>query len=154
MLCPVDSSQMLQVVLGSEVLHRCNECSGTFVAGNHFREIRAFSAIEIHRRTRGNNSGIQTDARAELKCPKDGECMCTLSFKGVDIDVCGICHSVWFDRGELEKIVTNVSVRKHNSFASLGNERPWIESRDGFVGDLDGIDLIGEIIEFIGAVCS
>ncbi len=39
-----------------------------------------------------------------MKCPKCGNDLATLSFRGVEVDRCYHCHGTWLDAGELEKL--------------------------------------------------
>ena len=39
-----------------------------------------------------------------MHCPKCGNDLETIAFKGVDIDKCSGCDGVWLDDGELEKL--------------------------------------------------
>lgn len=35
-----------------------------------------------------------------LKCPRDGETMRVLAFRGIELDACPECRSLWFDKDE------------------------------------------------------
>ena len=39
-----------------------------------------------------------------MKCPKCGNDLQTVQYKGIDVDRCFHCHGTWFDEGELEKL--------------------------------------------------
>jgi len=39
-----------------------------------------------------------------MKCPKCGNDLATIKFKGLDIDRCFSCQGTWLDSGELEKL--------------------------------------------------
>ncbi|MFC3178316.1 zf-TFIIB domain-containing protein [Undibacterium amnicola] len=157
MQCPIDSTPLIQDSSGIENLHRCDECKGTFIGGNIFSEIHAFSAMENHKRANGSGSFIQRSDKAELSCPKDGKPMHTVIFKSVEIDVCPTCHSVWFDNGEVEKINAQVAMAKRVNLAKIGEEKPWIGNGvglgGGVVDGLEGIELVGDIVGFIGSMC-
>jgi Zn-finger nucleic acid-binding protein len=155
MQCPIDSSPLIQDSSGIENLHRCDECKGTFIGGNIFSEIRAFSAMENHKRANGSGSFIQRSDKAELSCPKDGKPMHTVIFKSVEIDVCPTCYSVWFDNGELEKINAQVAMAKRANLSKISEEKPWIGNGvgGGVVDGLEGIELVGDIVGFIGSMC-
>jgi Zn-finger nucleic acid-binding protein len=42
---------------------------------------------------------------SELLCPTDGTALRRIERSGVQVDACPTCRGVWFDRGELDKIV-------------------------------------------------
>lgn len=155
MQCPIDNSPLTRDSFGVESLHRCDECKGTFIGGNIFSEIRAFSAMEKHKRANASYPFIQRSDKAELNCPTDGKLMYTVIYKNVEIDVCAHCHGVWFDSDELEKIHAQVAIAKRVNLSKIGEEKPWIgnDVGGGVIGELEGIELVGDIVGFIGAMC-
>lgn len=42
---------------------------------------------------------------AGIRCPRDGAELSERIFDGVCVDVCGTCHGVWLDPGELEQLL-------------------------------------------------
>lgn len=153
MHCPCDNSLLKQGSLGIENLLRCNLCSGTFIEGNVFSEIRAFSAMETHKRTNGSKPFIRRNDKEALSCPKDGKPMHTLMYKNVEIDVCSICHGVWFDNGEFEKISSLVNISKPVNLTKIDEEMPWIKNRVSVADGLEGVKLLADLARFIAAIC-
>ena len=45
----------------------------------------------------------------KMVCPVCGSIMTTVKRYDVEIDICDNCHGVWLDRGELNKIINEVS---------------------------------------------
>lgn len=86
-----------------------------------------------------------------MQCPIDGTALVMTERAGVEIDYCPQCRGVWFDRGELEKIIERSAVppapasapvaREHGSAHAAGDprghhgERPR-KKRGGFLEDL------------------
>jgi len=40
-----------------------------------------------------------------MKCPKDGFDLHTIEFHGVKVDQCGHCGGIFFDKGEVERLL-------------------------------------------------
>ena len=40
-----------------------------------------------------------------MKCPNDDSVLVMSERNGIEIDFCPTCRGVWFDRGELDKII-------------------------------------------------
>lgn len=45
-------------------------------------------------------------------CPRDGSELVEVERSGVKIDACPTCRGVWFDRGELEKVIERESKQR------------------------------------------
>jgi len=46
------------------------------------------------------------DTTTELICPKCKGAMRTYARNGITIDQCNVCHGIFLDRGELERLIT------------------------------------------------
>ena len=46
----------------------------------------------------------ETKAICFMKCPKCGDDLNEMAFRGINIDRCTNCDGVWLDHGELEKL--------------------------------------------------
>ena len=45
--------------------------------------------------------GSAVESHKQARCPR---CPCRLeavTYEGVDLDICRLCHGLWFDKGEL-----------------------------------------------------
>jgi hypothetical protein len=51
-----------------------------------------------------------------LKCPKCGHDMQTTKLEGIEIEQCTFCNGVYFDRGELEKLLLREQPRRFKFF--------------------------------------
>ena len=49
-------------------------------------------------------------------CPKCGHAMRVMDLKGVQVDICSHCEGLFFDRGELEVLVTKSADEKRSIF--------------------------------------
>jgi Zn-finger nucleic acid-binding protein len=75
----------------------------------------------------------------QLTCPKCKGPMRTYARNGITIDQCTVCHGIFLDRGELERLITAESSYL-GSFqpgeARQTEERPGVVEGRGFLGEL------------------
>jgi len=84
--------------------------------------------------------GAVTNKTTQLICPKCKGPMRTYARNGITIDQCTVCHGIFLDRGELERLITAES-------SYLGGS-PVAGRRAG--GDLDdkrGRGFLGELFD-------
>ncbi len=65
-----------------------------------------------------------------LICPNDGAGMQEINRNGVMIDVCPTCRSVWLDRGEMEKLLSQMQEDDPNPDHSRRDDSKYSERRD------------------------
>lgn len=73
---------------------RRNVCSGAFIHS---------PAISSSLTERPLRHRAQWDR--EIKCPSDGTEMRGLRRRNVTVDICPVCHSVWLDGDEIQKVL-------------------------------------------------
>jgi uncharacterized protein len=72
----------------------------------------------------------QEDARRKLhwrKCPKCGSDMNVETISGIEVEKCSSCEGIFFDRGELEQVLTKRESDRRGFFRRLlgfGEEGP------------------------------
>ena len=54
-----------------------------------------------------------------LKCPKCGHDMSITKIESIEIDQCGTCHGVFFDRGELDALLLERASERRGFFRKL-----------------------------------
>jgi len=151
MHCALDRSTLNPQPISAHVAHRCEACSGTFVPGDFFREIRAKAALEIHNsKSKGIKASVQQQSR--VNCPNDENPMMSLWFKGIEIDVCSKCFGVWLDRGEYEKLVAFLGLPQKPDLLKAGAHLGTLPaSNTTQIGDISGL---GDVIELVTDICS
>jgi Zn-finger nucleic acid-binding protein len=108
MQCPCCNLPLEPEALGGEILDRCGQCGGEYVDSKALR--RLLAALSISSPSRGSayaRPSPFSDPVRYRKCPACGELMLRKNFRessGVVVDVCA-AHGVWFDRGELAKVI-------------------------------------------------
>src|SRR5262245_34677855 len=54
-----------------------------------------------------------------LKCPKCGHDMSALTIEGIEVDRCGTCDGLFFDRGELDALLLKRAEDRRGFFRKL-----------------------------------
>ena len=146
MHCPFDQTLMVAKPIGAYVAHRCENCSGIFLPGEVFREIRASAAFEAHRRkTKDAQRPVQHPS--EIMCLNDSKPMMSLMFRGVEVDVCPQCFGIWLDHGEFEKISELIGFPQKPDLSKIGVHMGTIGTTNQ-VQDFDASG-IGDVIELV-----
>jgi hypothetical protein len=68
------------------------------------------------------SESTEARARRELhwrKCPKCGSDMSVETISGVEVEKCGSCEGVFFDRGELEQLLLKHETERRGFFRRL-----------------------------------
>lgn len=60
-----------------------------------------------------------------MKCPVDGRELAITHREGIELDYCPECRGVWFDRGELDKVIE----RSNRDFEEYRREEPRRQER-------------------------
>ena len=78
------------------------------------QEEEYFAKQEFERRKKALSDTQSRDAEAERqriltlskgRCPKCASPLVTITFRGVELDKCTGCGGVWFDTGELDRVM-------------------------------------------------
>jgi Zn-finger nucleic acid-binding protein len=145
MLCPLDRSPLAESSFEGHPIHRCPQCSGVSVSGSLLREVRAHTALELHKG--------QGDASVALTCPSDGTAMKGLEYKKVPVCTCPQCFRLWLEPGTLSRLLDIVAPPRQEDLSRIGHSLAAVASRDGLSG-LDGLgdifDLTGDVLNTIG----
>lgn len=72
------------------------------------------------------------ETTAELICLKCSSRMRTYKRNGITIDQCTVCHGIFLDRGELERLIGAES----SYLGAHSGESPDADRDRGFLGDL------------------
>jgi uncharacterized protein len=80
------------------------------------------------------------DPTSELVCPKCEGPMRTYARNGITIDQCTVCHGIFLDRGELERLITAES-------SYLGGAPDGGRQASGRAGDKRGKGFLGELFD-------
>lgn len=154
--CPRDGAALKLLTYWKNPRHQCGRCRGLFLDEANLAETMGTEVLE---RAAAQDGGfVQAEQRAiatlpetSLACPRDGAPMRALLYKGVEIDICPTCRSVWLDDGEYAKVAALVAKpiepgKRERGAADLGDPSGALEVVE-FVGDA-----IGALIDGIGSL--
>ena len=143
--CPHHGTVLMEKHAGKLRVWHCVGCSGLWLPAGAFHAGVGHVSVT----GRGRPSG--------LSCPADGQALTALSHRGIEVDVCGRCGGVWFDRGELQKILAQ-STDPARSFLEGDSGSGVVDLAASAADMLSGVDVAGElvsaVIEFLGDIVS
>jgi Zn-finger nucleic acid-binding protein len=92
-----------------------------------------------------------------MSCPEDGGGLKVVLHRGVELDVCAACGGIWFDRGELEKILLLTDTKRGSALSAQGDSK----ALDVALSVVDGVsladaagDVVSAVWEFLGGLAS
>lgn len=143
--CPRHSTALAETHVGELRVWHCATCSGMWLPAGAF-----------HAHV-GHVSVIGRGRPAGLLCPRDAQPLTAVIHRGIEVDVCGTCGGIWFDNGELQKIVAQ----------SSDPARRFLDGNPGStvldvatsavdllsVGDFAG-EVVSAVFEFLGGLAS
>jgi Zn-finger nucleic acid-binding protein len=112
--CPRCATQLLSAHAGKHLLQECTHCGGLWLDKNTFQEIctreeAQEAVLGYQMRCKAADSDfVRKQGRAYIPCPECKKLMNTKNFSGCSGIVLDWCrdHGSWFDRGELQRIIT------------------------------------------------
>jgi Zn-finger nucleic acid-binding protein len=143
-LCPRHSIALVETNSGKLRVWHCATCSGLWLPAGAFHA------------NVGHVSVVGRGRPAGLLCPKDGQPLAAVIHRGIEIDVCGTCGGIWFDNGELQKILAQSTEPAARRFLDNASGSNILDVASGAVdllsvGDAAG-DLVSAIFEFLGGL--
>jgi Zn-finger nucleic acid-binding protein len=103
--CPIDKTQMIPATAEGHVGLRCGACAGMWLPSSYIDSLRfdrQFDPDSFKQQLRdGAKSGIGK------RCPAGCGPLSTSCLRDAQLDWCPTCHGVWFDSGELQRILEN-----------------------------------------------
>lgn len=129
--CPHDSRPLVIQDAEGHVGYGCDSCRGAWLPRKFLQ------SMEYGRRL--SEAAIQNAFAAQLKRPTTLRCPAACGMlegvyiKGIELDWCPHCKSVWFDRGEVAKLLAR--------YPLLGS------ASSGGVDALDLVDIAGGIFD-------
>jgi len=137
MKCPRDGNALgggSPLLIGT---HACRTCSGLWVPKEQL--VGRIDADSLRRLFHARGGKLTT-----LRCPKDAAPLWETDVGGAMIDRCNSCGGLWFDAGELQMVLSGVT---------LGGRRPEPAPASSGSSVLDTFTSGGEVaVEVVGAV--
>jgi Zn-finger nucleic acid-binding protein len=142
-VCPHHSTSLVERHVGKLRVWHCAGCSGLWLPAGAFHA----SVGHVSVTGRGRPS--------RLSCPADGQTLTAVSHRGIEVDVCGHCGGVWFDHGELQKILAQ-STDPARRFLESDTGSSVMDVAGNAVDLLSGVDVAGELVsavfDFLGGL--
>ncbi|MFZ2357292.1 MAG: zf-TFIIB domain-containing protein [Candidatus Omnitrophota bacterium] len=120
--CKKESSQKIKI--GDVKIDRCSKCGGLWFEKDELRLAKDKKApearwVDVEIKDKSINwfqfefwkDKVKFKAKKGIKyCPTDETPLYQLNYGDtpIKIDVCGICHGIWLDKGEFKKIIACV----------------------------------------------
>ena len=111
MRCPRDPSQELVKLAGDAEAFTCDRCGGMFFTAGELDRLAEPHQGSLEYSSVDLDSFSHADRYGPASCPADGTAMKKVSFNihtDIILDFCPTCGGFWLDRGELERINTEV----------------------------------------------
>ena len=145
-LCPRHRTALAETQTGKLRVWHCTGCSGLWLPAG---------AFHAHI---GHVSTIGRGRPAGLSCPGDGQPLTAVIHRGIEVDVCGTCGGIWFDNGELQKILaqsTDPASRRFLDGTSGSGTWDVVTPAVDFlsIGDFAG-EVVSAVFEFLGGLAS
>jgi Zn-finger nucleic acid-binding protein len=136
MHCVSDKTILIKKTAGSFGVHACTTCSGVWLG------LQDFTLLEPP----GGLQRRHTHRPGERLCPK---CTCRMEIwkvHGIEVDVCNSCRGVWFDKGELQKLLRQRKQSQTANALTPGKSNSSGSALEYLDLVPDGIELLGEIL--------
>ena len=120
MLCPVCESHLIILELDQIEIDYCHSCGGIWLDAGEL-ELLLEDCVEKETLISSLTTKAKTD-EIKIKCPICGKKMDKAIVEGEEqivIDKCKRGDGLWFDEGELEKVVEQGSLDKNNKVIQL-----------------------------------
>jgi Zn-finger nucleic acid-binding protein len=108
-LCPVCNEPMIAFELEGVEIDHCVGCRGTWLDAGELEQIAALADVSA-----GPLSGALQAAgsgrSSKRRCPRCRRKLNTIAIGGdpaVEVDCCPLEHGLWFDAGELRRLITS-----------------------------------------------
>lgn len=143
--CPRHSTALAETQVGKLRVWHCATCSGMWMPAGAFHG------------SVGHVSIIGRGRPAGMSCPADGHALTAVKHRGIEVDVCGTCGGIWFDNGELQKILAQSSDPARR-FLDGDSGSGALDIASVAVDMLSGPDLaaavLSAVFEFLGGLAS
>lgn len=132
MRCPRDQTPLTVRDLHGTTVGACAHCGGLWVQRQHLERLKPLRRQPV--------PGVAVvDVEAPIHCSIDATAMRRVRIDGVSVDVCPSCQGVWFDHGEIDRLVP------------AARKEPLSDRIGGHVADgLDMLSVIDSIVDLSG----
>ena len=120
--CPRDKTELTQERMFDVPLYACAKCEGKWLASAHAAKLfsklaNPEAAVKEFQRQIDHES-----TASSAVCSQDGAPMRVIVQRGVTLDVCSKCRSIWFDGDELGQLLTRPDLAPCQSVQSVQDD--------------------------------
>ncbi len=108
MICPECDKEMLVIEMNDVETDWCPGCGGIWLDEGELELIAGDGAAGGPIAAALNTSGTRLGGRNCPRCGKEMVLAQALTEPPVELDVCRSGHGAWFDKGELEKVLSSI----------------------------------------------
>jgi Zn-finger nucleic acid-binding protein len=151
MKCPKCKKELSdKIKIGDVKIDRCPKCGGLWFEKDELRLAKDKKApeakwMDVEIKDKSINwfqlelwkDKMKFKAKKEIKyCPTDKIPLYSLNYddSSIEIDVCGVCHGIWLDRGEFKKIIDYVKNKSEYEILYNYTKNLAQETKEIFVG--------------------
>lgn len=152
MICPNCKNELKKTVFESYTISYCKKCKGMWIDSFTFENIKNYESpfgqiININLWKEAENKTVE---KSEKKCPQCLKNMAKIKYgdSNVFLEICKDCKGIWFDRGELEKVIKYIEETIDNETIKKLFEELGEEIKNFLIGE----ETINEEINHIGAI--
>ena len=109
-MCPRCREPLVAFELDAVEIDRCVACGGTWLDAGELESIAEQAGVDPGPLSASVRASAQAGSRGDLKCPRCGRRMELITVgddPGFELDRCRHGHGLWFDQGEMEKVIAS-----------------------------------------------
>ena len=123
-MCPVCNEPLVSFELDGVEIDRCLECGGTWLDSGELERLADGAGADVGKLSEALNDR-QGGKHGDRRCVRCRWKLRIVTVSGVELDHCPHGHGLWFDKSELERLVSSFTTGEEGAVAR-------------FFGDLDG----------------
>ncbi|HUU84773.1 MAG TPA: zf-TFIIB domain-containing protein [Phycisphaerae bacterium] len=111
-MCPRCREPLVAYELEGIEIDRCIGCGGTWLDAGELEWIAEKAGVDPGPLSQALHAARRRGKRTDLKCPRCGHKMQEVIVgdePGVELDRCRYKHGLWFDPGEMQKVIASVA---------------------------------------------
>ena len=109
-ICPVDGTPLQPAASNGKIAY-CKRCQGCWVDGKALSSMVSGSHADAAERKRLFDERVALCKPADRTCPEHPDTMSRFVYRAIDLDICPRCKGVWFDSGELKRLIAPTAGR-------------------------------------------
>ena len=124
-MCPDCQTRMVVFELEGVEIDRCMSCGGTWLDAGELETILQLAGAdpqEFYRNFEASTKTSREGRRRCVRCPKKLEGVTIMGEHPVELDRCPLGHGFWFDKEEIERVVSRFAKKENAVVARFFSE--------------------------------